>query len=131
MAIDLAQERASLDWYEDRRDEFLAALSAASGNRDWEQVIERATTLAPFLERRSYWQEGERVTTWGVDAARRIEDPAAEALLLEALGTRHRLQSRWREASEEFERALAIFTELEDTPGRARALNALGLTQRK
>ena len=79
MAIDLQRERAALDWFEERRDEFLAALTQAREREDDSQVLELATSFAPFLARRSYWDEG-RPSSSGpcrppVDASSRDRPP--------------------------------------------------------
>ena len=131
MPIDVERERAALDWYEQRRDEFLSALELAHRTERPDQVIELATSFAPFLTRRSYWDEGEQVMQWAVLAANRLGDARSYARMLDGLGTIHRLQSRWGEAAAEFSQALERFREIGDPTDEARTLSNLGLVLRK
>ncbi|HEY5260728.1 MAG TPA: tetratricopeptide repeat protein [Solirubrobacteraceae bacterium] len=131
MVLNLERERAALDWYEERRDELFSTVAQAHSREDDGQVLELASALAPFLARRSYWDEGETILTWGVEAARRSEHQQPLAEMLNELGTVHRQQSRFEQAAGEFELAFAIFGDIGDRPGEARALSNLGLTYRK
>jgi tetratricopeptide (TPR) repeat protein len=131
VAIDLERERAALDWYEGRRDEFLATLEHARNEENDAQVLELATEFAPFLAKRSYWDEGESVARWALDAAYRQGDANVAARMLNELGTIHRLQARFEEAALEFTQALEGFRSIGDPSGEAWALSNLGLTLRK
>ncbi len=131
MALNLERERAALDWYEERRDELFSTVAQAHNRDDDGQVLELASALAPFLARRSYWDEGETILTWGVEAARRSEQQQRLAEMLNELGTVYRQQSRFEQAAREFERAFATFGDIGDPAGEARALSNLGLTYRK
>jgi tetratricopeptide (TPR) repeat protein len=131
VALNVERERAALDWYEDRRDEFFSTVAQAHDREDDGQVLELATALAPFLARRSYWDEGETILGWGVQAARRSAHQPALAQMLNELGTVHRQQARFEQAAGEFDQALESFREVGDLTGEARALSNLGLTLRK
>src|ERR1700754_180822 len=114
MAMDIARDRAALDWYEERREEFLSALQHAHATENWPDVVELATTFAPFLTRRSYWADAQRTMEWGLDAARQIGDVPAEARLLAERGNVHRLRSRWAYAIDDFQAAWRLFGQLGD-----------------
>ena len=87
MAADLERERAALDALESRRDEYLAAILHARETNEPEQVLRLTEQLAPFLHKRSYWDDGERVFAWAVDAARLTGNAAIEARMRNELGT--------------------------------------------
>ena len=129
--LDLAAERAALDWFEERRGELFSSLDQARSAEDWSQVAELAATFAPFLQRRSYWNDGEQVMQWGVEAAESLGDRSLLARLLDELGNVHRQQARWSEAAEEFRIALDLYMTLGDPVGQAHALSDLGLVERK
>lgn len=131
MALNLERERAALDWYEERRDELFSTVAQAHSREDDGQVLELAGALAPFLARRAYWDEGETILSWAVEAARRSEQQQPLAQMLNELGTVHRQQSRFEQAAKEFELALATFGDIGDQVGEARALSNLGLAYRK
>lgn len=46
-----------------------------------------------FFARRSYWDEGEQVLSWTVEAAARVGQPHTHAVMLNELGNIHRLKS--------------------------------------
>ncbi len=129
MAFQPDLERRALDWYERRRDEFLAAAEYARREEDDAQLLLLAESFAPFFTRSPYWQEGETVLTWATDAAKRMEQQPALARLLSDLGTIHRQQTLLLRAAEDFAGARMIYERLGDYIGQARATFDLGLTQ--
>lgn len=131
MPIDVNREREALDWYELRRGEFISAVTLAHDQSEDEQLLALAESFAPFFARRSYWNEGEQVLSWAVEAAARAEQPHRHAEMLNELGNIHRLKSDFGVAAEEFDNALRTYRELEDPAGQASALSNLGLTLRK
>jgi tetratricopeptide (TPR) repeat protein len=131
MPIDVNREREALDWYERRRGEFMSAVTLAHNQSEDEQLLALAESFAPFFARRSYWNEGEQVLGWAVEAAARVEQPHTLAGMLNELGNIHRLKSDFGAAAEEFDGALSTYRELGDSAGQASALSNLGLTLRK
>jgi hypothetical protein len=115
--VESERERAALDWYEQRRDEFFSAVRHARSRGDDGQVLELAKALAPFLTRRCYWDERETILRWGVDAARRSAHPLALGQMLSELATVHRQQGRIEQAAGELDQALGAFREAADVPG--------------
>lgn len=131
MPIDVNREREALDWYERRRGEFMSAITLAHDQSEDEQLLALAKSFAPFFARRSYWDEGEQVLSWAVEAAARVGQPHIHAVMLNELGNIHRLKSDFGIAAEEFGGALRVYGELGDPAGQASALSNLGLTLRK
>jgi tetratricopeptide (TPR) repeat protein len=129
MALQADPERAALEWYERRRDEFLAAAEYAHREDDDSQLLLLAESFAPFFTRSPYWREGEYVLSWAVQAAERLGEQPRLAGLLRDLGAIHRQQTLLPRAAEEFARARTIYADLGDRAGEARALFDLGLTQ--
>jgi hypothetical protein len=129
MAFQADPERGALDWYERRRDEFLAAAEYARREENDAQLLLLAESFGPFFARSPYWQEGETVLTWAVDAAKRMGKQPALAGLLSDLGVIHRQQTLLPRAAEDFADAYTTYERLGDNLGQARALFDLGLTQ--
>lgn len=131
MTIDVSAERAELDRFEDRRDEYLSALAHARAQNQPRQVLALAGPFAQFLQRRSYWGTGEQILSWALEAAESLDEPHARAQMLDELGTLHRLQSKLQLAAREFTDALNTFRTVGDRVGEARAQSNLGLVLRK
>jgi len=127
MAVDSERRRAALDWYEDHREDLLAALEHARRRENDAEVIELALSAAPFLAQRPYWDESEEVARWGLDAAERAEEDPVAAEMLNVLGTIHRLRARFEESVFEFEESARRFRDCGDGKGAAAALNNLGV----
>lgn len=70
-----------------------------------------------------------QMATLGADAARRLGDRRAQALLHESLGIAHTAAGRLEQATDEHRAALTLRSELSDQPGTAVSSHNLGLVQ--
>jgi hypothetical protein len=88
MPINVTREREALVWYERRHGEFMSAITLAHDQSEDEQLLALVEPFAPFFARRSYWDEGEQVLSWAVEAAARVGQPHTRAVMLNELGNR-------------------------------------------
>ncbi|MFH9550547.1 AfsR/SARP family transcriptional regulator [Streptomyces sp. NPDC017435] len=125
----LADDSRALAWLTAEHAVLLAVVdaAAASGQPAQERLAcQLAWALEPFFDRRGHWHDGLAVQRTALDAARRLADPGLEARGLRGLGRvegRLGLHSR---AVPRLERALELFTELDDATGRAQTHRSLG-----
>ncbi len=114
----------ALDWCEAERASLLAATrqAAASGLHDIAWRLPAAAMS--FYYRRSHWADWISTHEIGLRSAREQGDRLAEAWMLHNLGMAYGAQNM-AEAVACFEQAVAIYREIGDGPGEARAANNL------
>lgn len=96
----------------------------------WEVVCKLLLLIAPYLERDGFRHEWLPYLERGVAAGRRAGDVRSEAQLGLYAGRIYRLRGELNEAQRWFEASAALYGQLDDTRGRARALNQLGYVAR-
>jgi DNA-binding SARP family transcriptional activator/tetratricopeptide (TPR) repeat protein len=110
----------ALDWAETERANVVAATrqAAASGQHDIAWRLPAAAMS--FFYRRGHWADWMTTHEIGLRSAREIGDRPAEAWMLNNLGMAYGLQ-RMEQAIGSFEEALAIYREVGDRQGEAKA----------
>ncbi|MFF2541688.1 ATP-binding protein [Kitasatospora sp. NPDC058063] len=118
---------AAMRWFETERENLTAATRTAAALGLDEHVWQLAVVLRAFHMQRNTFQDWFATSRLGLEAARRCDDRRAQAELHESLGMAFTQSSRFDQAGEQYEAALAIRSELEDPAGEALTLNGLGL----
>ena len=120
--LEFAALDRALAWCEPERTGLTAAtrLAAASGLHEIAWKLPAAAMS--FYYRRSHWGDWVVTHQIGLNSARAIADRLGEAWMLNSLGMAYGVQ-RMEEAVACFEQALAIYRELGDERGEARAAN--------
>jgi tetratricopeptide (TPR) repeat protein len=107
----------------------LIALAAYAADWGWSSHVTRlAATLARYLEVGGHYPEAVALYGHAGRAARDTGDRVAEAAVLNNLAVIDLRLSRWREAADYLEQALALGAGTGDLIGQARALGNLGIT---
>lgn len=118
------QQRAVLDA------EWRNALAAAEvGNtlNEWEKVVDIATSLTDFLQRRGLWAAGVRLNESALSASLSSKKPDLEGIVRNNLGIFFHCQRRYDEALATYERSRQIKKQLHDEAGEALTLNNVGI----
>jgi DNA-binding SARP family transcriptional activator len=122
------QTFSSLDeavaWCEAKRAGLVAATRLASDSGLHELTWKLAAAEMSFFYRRSHWPEWVSTHELGLASARVLADKLAEAWMLNNLGMAFGVQSM-EQSLGYFEQALAIYREMGDVEGEARAANNL------
>jgi tetratricopeptide (TPR) repeat protein len=114
----------ALNWCESERVNLVAAARQASAGGMNDVAWQLPAAAMSFLYRRSHWVDWITTHQTGLEAARELGDRRAEARMLHNLGMVHGLQRR-DEALGFFEQAMAIYREVGDREGEARAATGL------
>jgi DNA-binding SARP family transcriptional activator len=112
----------ALDWCETERADLVAAARQAAASGLHEIAWKLPAAAMSFFYRRSHWADWVATHSGGLDSARILGDRLAEAWMLNNLGMAFGLQ-RKEQAIGCFEEALAIYREIGDQQGQARAAN--------
>jgi DNA-binding SARP family transcriptional activator len=112
----------ALDWCETERADLVAAASQAASCSLHELAWKLPAAAMSFFYRRSHWADWVATHEDGLASARILGDRLAEAWMLNNLGMVFGLQ-RKEQTVGCFEEALAIYREIGDQPGQARAAN--------
>ncbi len=112
----------ALDWCETERADLVAAASQATSSSLHELAWKLPAAAMSFFYRRSHWADWVATHEDGLASARILGDRLAEAWMLNNLGMVFGLQ-RKEQTVGCFEEALAIYREIGDQPGQARAAN--------
>jgi len=112
----------ALDWCETERADLVAAASQAATSGLHEIAWKLPAAAMSFFYRRSHWADWVTTHSDGLSSARILGDRLAEAWMLNNLGMAFGLQ-RKEQAVGCFEQALAIYREIGDQQGQARAAN--------
>lgn len=109
---------------------FVAVTALAADTRHDTHVVDLATALFPYLNRRQHWLESVTVNESGVQAARRLGDRAQESYCLARLGVTYRNMDLSDQALTCLNEALAIERDIGDERGAGNTMNAIGATYR-
>ena len=112
----------ALDWCESARADLVAAARQAASGQMHEIAWKLPAAMMSFFYRRGHWADWVATHESGLKSARVLGDRMAEAWMLNNLGMAFGLQ-RKEEAVGCSEEALAIYREIGDRPGQARAAN--------
>jgi DNA-binding SARP family transcriptional activator/tetratricopeptide (TPR) repeat protein len=121
-ALAFASLDQALDWCESARANLVAAASQAASCGMHDIAWKLPAAMMSFCYRRSHWADWVATHESGLNSARALGDRMAEAWMLNNLGMAFGLQ-RKEQAVGCFEEALAIYREIGDQPGQARAAN--------
>jgi len=114
-----------LEWFAQRQDGLVAAVRRCHTAGLWAETVRLADAMTGFLEARAAWEAWEACHTLALNAARRLEDLAAEARLLRSLGDLAWQRRRLTAAGEFYERALLTADAAPAAAERGRALVGL------
>jgi DNA-binding SARP family transcriptional activator len=114
----------ALDWCEAERPNLLVAIQQAAAGGLYDIAWRLAASAMSFFYRRSHWEDWLSTHEVGLDSARAAGDRLAEAWMLHNIGMAYGAQYMG-EAVSCFEQAVAIYREIEDSLGEARALSNL------
>jgi DNA-binding SARP family transcriptional activator/predicted negative regulator of RcsB-dependent stress response len=118
---------AARAWLDAERANLVAVTAHAAGH-DWPAHATRlAATLFRYLAAGRYCQEAIIIHTHARTAARRTGDHAAEAAALDHVAGVYWQQSRYQQADDHLQQALALFRQTGDRLGEACTLTNLGV----
>ncbi len=120
--LEFASLEWALAWCEAERAGLTAATRLAAEVRLHQIAWKLPAAAMSFYYRRSYWGDWVATHQIGLASARAIADRLGEAWMLNSLGMAYGVQ-RMEESIGCFEQALAIYRELGDEQGEARAAN--------
>jgi tetratricopeptide (TPR) repeat protein len=121
-ALAFASLEQALDWCESARANLVAAAGQAAAGQLHEIAWKLPAAMMSYFYRRGHWADWVATHEGGLNSARALGDRMAEAWMLNNLGMAYGLQ-RKEQAAGCFEEALAIYREIGDKPGQARAAN--------
>ncbi len=116
----------AVEQLEDERANLVAAVEQAARLGFDKIAVALAIRLGRFLELRTHLDDWERTHEIGLQAARRLRDSRAEAIILRKLGTLYRELYRFDEAQRVLKESLEIVRRDQDRNGEAMALDRLG-----
>ncbi|MGW4381346.1 tetratricopeptide repeat protein [Kitasatospora sp. NPDC004531] len=127
---EFTEEAAALGWFDRERDQLMAVLRDATGNRRHTLTWQLADAMQPmFVRLRPHAMQLE-TNTLGLAAAREVGDRDAEQRMLTSLGQGRRNAGRIEESADWFAQALAVAEALGDRKGKGQALIGLGHAHR-
>lgn len=128
VVADLSTKQDALTWLEAERTGIMAAASqaVAAGAPSAVLLPDLAACLHRFFRVRGHWRDWETLDRLAIDMARRADNHAAEARLLDQLGVVYTEVFRLDAALESLTESLKIFRELDDRAGEAWASNHMG-----
>ncbi|MFF4059567.1 BTAD domain-containing putative transcriptional regulator [Streptomyces sp. NPDC001668] len=114
-----------LRWFQEEGPAVVAVVQRASAAGAWPAVWMLAESLTGYLQVSGEWDQWEKVTELGLDAARRCGEPAVEAVLLCAQGELAWQRCRFTLAAVRFQLARHVARDAKDRRTEARALVGL------
>lgn len=116
----------------DDRDAALYSLSYALGlDAAWPVARQLLLRIAPLMEQAGFRDDWARYLVRGVECSQAAGDGAGEAELRWHLGVLHQLLASYEAAGQELLASAALYEDLGDRVGRARALNRLAFVARR
>lgn len=122
-----ADAAEAMRWYTAERSNLLAAARAAAEASMHSVAWQLPATLYPLHDAYGSVDDWTEMAELGLHAARRIDDPAAQAAVLYSLGVAHTTARRPDQARSCQQQALEYYIAAGDHAGALRATNALGL----
>jgi tetratricopeptide (TPR) repeat protein/transcriptional regulator with XRE-family HTH domain len=122
-------EAGARAWLDTERTNLVAVIVHCAGHGWPRHATDLAATLFRYLISGSHLPEALTIYGHALQAARRSGDLAAEAEVLNNLGSITMLTGHFRDAAGLFQAALARYRRCHDQPGQAQALQNLGTTE--
>ncbi|MFF4836917.1 BTAD domain-containing putative transcriptional regulator [Streptomyces sp. NPDC001315] len=122
----LADDGRALAWLTDEYAVLLAVIDAAASRGADRLASLLAWSLEPFFDRRGHWHDWAAAQRTALDCALRLADPAMEARGLRGLARAEGRLGLHDQSRSRLERALELFTALDDQVGRADTHRSLG-----
>lgn len=129
-APDFAAAAAAIAWLQVERTNLAAAVDTAQARTIPIVAIHLPVAITQFLRGQGYWDQAIALTRSGQDVARKVNDPAGEALALLSRATVHRIAGEYPDAIACLERSIALCRSIVDRVGEASGLHELGVLQR-
>ncbi|MGD0700623.1 MAG: tetratricopeptide repeat protein [Trebonia sp.] len=123
----LADPAAAREWLDGQRASLVAAAGHTAAHGWPGHATGLASTLSRYLRNGSHIPEALIIFGHALGAARRTGDRAGEATALLEIGIVNGQQSRYQQAADQHQQALALFRAVADRAGEARTLGNLGV----
>jgi DNA-binding SARP family transcriptional activator/uncharacterized protein YegL len=120
--LELSSLENALAWCEAERTCLISAVGLANSSALHDIAWKLPAAAMSFFYRRSHWNEWISTHQIGLASARALADKRAEAWMLNNLGVAYRIRHS-EEGIEYLRQAMAIYTEIGDSQGEARAAN--------
>jgi len=120
---------AALSWHRAEQANLLAVVQAVSAAGLDQLAWQLAAALHGLHVAHNSLDDWTQIATLGLDAARRLADRRAQALLQESLGIAHTAAGRLEQAADHHRMALSLRREAGDEAGTAASTHNLGLVQ--
>jgi tetratricopeptide (TPR) repeat protein len=117
------ERHAALEFLDGERGNLLPVVRYAAEQGDATAAWQLTYLLTSFYASRGHWSERGEMCRWGVHAARRAGDPAAEGLMLSGLGVSCTALHRFDEALESLQLALPLMQASDDRRGEGHVYN--------
>jgi DNA-binding SARP family transcriptional activator/tetratricopeptide (TPR) repeat protein len=122
---DLSDYRQAQDWFTAEHRALLAAQETAAGRFDV-HAWQLAWAMTTFLDRNGHWADLAGAMRTALPAARRLDDPLAQAYTHRYLGRAYARLRRYDDARTHLWHAFGLFGQLGDLAGQANAHSNLG-----
>lgn len=123
---DFTSPESARAWLDDERANMLAVAAYQAANGGPERTVLFASILFRYLDAGGFYPEAIAIHTKAMNAAREMNDCAAEAAAIYALAGVDLRLGQFATSTALFERALTLFTEIRDRVAQARVLGSLG-----
>ncbi len=125
----LPDPSAARQWLDRERATLVGAVAHTAAHGWSGHATRLAATFAHYLRNGGHYPEAITVLSHALDAARRAGDRVAEATALNNIGHVDWQQSRFQQAADHHQQALALFRAAGDRTGEAHALRTTGLAE--
>ncbi|BCJ74547.1 SARP family transcriptional regulator [Catellatospora sp. IY07-71] len=122
-----ADHHAALDYLDQERVGMLAVVRHAAEHGHDTAAWQLTYLLTGFFDSRGHWEERVDLCRWGVAAAARTGDPAAEGLMRSGLGVALIMTRRFDEALDVLRSSLALMRRCGDVRGEGHAHNNIAV----
>ncbi|MEO3930699.1 tetratricopeptide repeat protein [Micromonosporaceae bacterium B7E4] len=120
-------DEQAFGWITAEQSTLVAAVNTAFGHGRYDIAWRLPAVLRLYFDRRSNWHDWLGTSRIALDAARRTDDRAGEALILSGLGLGYGQLGRTEESVDCLTRSLEIRRAVGDRRGEGRTLNNLGI----
>lgn len=117
---EIAEPKQAADWLEAEYANILDAIHLGAEKGLWGQTCQLAELVSSYLDAHGLWTELIQISSVALEAARELDDAAAEALAYRRLGSAHALLGEEDHALECHRRAYDLYESIDDVLGQAR-----------
>lgn len=117
---EIAEPKQAAEWLEAEYANILDAIQLGAEKGFWGQTCQLAELVSSYLDAHGLWTELVQISSVALEAARELDDPAAEALAYRRLGSAHALLGEEGRALECHHRAYDLYESIDDVVGQAR-----------